>query len=179
MLSEQTTKNIADAFRRAAGATLVRATGDVCSIVPATTTKSSAKLSPKLLMITISSFTFRLVTIFQVSEEQPTRDYYVSEGKSTLDEMFAEVANMCCGALGRELAAQFKYLAMSIPYDLESQCMAFLDELKPRFRASYDITINEAARLRVTLCMCCNRTVEFTSAAAVEVSHPGGELEMF
>jgi hypothetical protein len=179
MLSEQTTKNIADAFRRAAGATLVRATGDACSIVSAAATKSSVKLSPKLVMITISSFTFRLVIAFQVSEEQPTRDYYAGDGQSTLDETFAEVANMCCGALGRELSAQFKYLAMSIPYGLESQCTAFLDALKPRFRASYDITINEAARMRVTLCMCCNRPVEFTPAAAVEVSHAGGELEMF
>jgi hypothetical protein len=179
MLSGQTIKNLADAFRRAAGATLVRTTGDACNIVSATAVAPGVKLSPKLLMITISSFTFRLVTVFQVAAEQPTRDYYAGETQGSVDETFAEMANMCCGALGRELSAQFKHLAMSIPYDLESQCTEFLDELKPSFRASYDITINEAAHLRVTLCMCCSRPVEFTPAAVVEVSHVGGELEMF
>jgi hypothetical protein len=179
MLSEKTTKNIADAFRRAAGATLVRAAGDACSIVSAAGPDPRVKLGPNLLMITISSFTFRLVTVFQVSEEQPTRDYYTGGAQSTLEEVFAEVANMCCGALGRELSGQFKHLAMSIPYGLESQCTAFLQELAPRFQASYDITINDAARLRVTLCMCCNRPVEFQPAPAVEVSHAGGELELF
>jgi hypothetical protein len=179
MLNERTTKNIADAFRRAASATLVRAAGDVCNIVSATVPDPAVKLGPKLLMITISSFAFRLVIVFQVSQEQPTRDYYADGAQGALDEVFAEVANMCCGALGRELSAQFKHLAMSIPYALESQCTAFLQELAPRFQASYDITVNDTARMRVTLCMCCNRPVEFTPAAAVEVSHAGGELEMF
>ena len=179
MLSERTTKNIADAFRRAASATLVRSASDACSIVSATGPDPGVKLGPKLLMVTISSFVFRLVTVFQVSHEQPTIDYYAGAAQGTLDEVFAEVANMCCGALGRELSAQFKHLAMSIPYGLESQCTAFLQELAPRFQASYDITINDTARIRVTLCMCCNRAVEFTPAAAVEVNHGGGELEMF
>ncbi len=179
MLSERTTKNIADAFRRAASATLVRAAGDACSIVAATGPDPGVKLGPKLLMVTISSFAFRLVIVFQVSHEQPTLDYYAGAAQVPLDEVFCEVANMCCGALGRELSAQFKHLAMSIPYGLESQCTAFLQELAPRFQASYDITINDAARLRITLCMCCNRPVEFQPAPAVEVSHAGGELELF
>ncbi|MGH8208661.1 MAG: hypothetical protein ACRETD_02050 [Steroidobacteraceae bacterium] len=178
MLSDQTSRNIADAFRRAAGATLVREAGDPCSIVPAANPEPLAQPGSKLLLITISSFVFRLVIIFQVSDAQPTRDYYTGGGSRTLDETFAEMANMCCGALGRELATQFKHLAMSIPYLLECQCMAFLDELKPRLRASYDITISDAARLRVTLCMCCNRQVEF-APAVIEVRHAGGELEIF
>lgn len=184
MLSEQTSRNIADAFRRAARATLVRNAGDACSIVSATGSDPDTQLGSKLLLITLSSFVFRLVAVFQVSQAQPTRDYYTSGDQSSLEEMFAEVANMCCGALGRELAAQFKHLAMSVPYELESQCTAFLDELEPRFRESYDITLNEAARVRITLCLSCNRPVEFAATAtatatAAESSHAGGELEIF
>ena len=178
MLSEQTTRNLAEAFQRAAAATLVRNAGDACSIVSAAGSNPGAQLGSKLLLITISSFVFRLVTVFQVSDEHLTRAYYTDGAVNTLEEMFAEVANMCCGALNRELSVQFKHLAMSIPYGLESQCTAFLDELRPSFRTSYDITINDAARMRVTLCMCCSRPVEFAPPAAV-VSHAGGELEIF
>ena len=179
MLSEQTKGALAEALRRAAAATLVRSPEDACAIVAASGAAPVSQAGSKLLLITISSFTFRLVTIFQVSEAPPTREYYTA-GRSarSLDEAFAEVANMCCGALNRELSVQFKHLAMSIPYGLEPQCTAFLDALKPRFLASYDVTINDAARVRITLCMCCNRSIELAPPAAA-VSHSGGALELF
>jgi hypothetical protein len=185
MLSEKATKNIADAFHRAAAATLVRNPGDTCNIVTARDRGSVAcgvgvggVGGAKLLMITISSFTFRLLTVFEVCEDEPTRHYYLGGAQAVLDEAFAEVANMCCGALNRELSAQFRHMAMSIPHLLDARCTAFLQELKPRFRESYDITINAAVRLRVTLCLCCNRSIEF-AGPAIEVSHAGGELELF
>jgi hypothetical protein len=130
------------------------------------------KVPTKLLMITISSYSFRLLTSFQISQDQATRDYYTGGGHSTLDEVFAEAANMCCGAFGRELSSQFKHLAMSVPYGLESPCLEFLRALEPRFQASYDITINAAAQIRTTLCMYCNRPVEFSPAAVVKSAIP-------
>jgi hypothetical protein len=179
MLSQQTTKNITDAFQRAASTTLVRNTSDTCSIVPAPGPALGAGAAMKLLMITISSFSFRLLTSFQISQDHPTHDYYTAAAHSTLDEVFAEAANMCCGAFGRELSSQFKHLAMSVPYGLESQCLEFLSVLEPRFQASYDITINAAAQIRATICMYCNRPIDFTPAAVMEVKHAGGELELF
>lgn len=179
MLSQQTTKNITDAFHRAASATLVRNPGDSCSVVPAAGPALGGDAARKLLMITISSFSFRLLASFQISQDPPTRDYYTAGAHSSLDEVFAEATNMCCGAFGRELSSQFKHLAMSVPYGLESQCLEFLSALEPRFQASFDITINAAAQIRATLCMYCNRPLEFAPAAVMEVNHVGGELEMF
>jgi hypothetical protein len=179
MLSQQTTKNLTDAFHRVAGATLVRNAGDTCNIVPAAGPALGTDRATKLLMITISSFSFRLLTGFQISQDQPTRDYYTAGAQGTLDEVFAEVANMCCGALGRELSSQFKHLAMSVPYGLESQCLEFLSVLEPRFQASYDITIGAAAQIRATMSMYCNRPVDFIPVAVTEVKHVGGELELF
>jgi hypothetical protein len=179
MLSPQTTKNIGDAFHRAAATSLVRNTGDTCHIVPATGPDLGINPARKLLMITISSFSFRLLTSFQISQDQPTRDYYTAGAHSTLDEVFAESANMCCGAFGRELSSHFKHLAMSVPYGLESPCLEFLSALEPRFQASFDITVNATAQIRATLCMYCNRPVEFTPPAVIVVNHVGGELELF
>jgi hypothetical protein len=179
MLSQQTITNLTDAFQRAAVATLVRNTSDSCNIVPAGGPALGSDRATKLLMITISSFSFRLLTSFQISQDQSTRDYYTAGTHSALDEVFAEIANMCCGALGRELSAHFKHLAMSVPYGLESQCLEFLSVLEPRFQASYDITINAAAQIRATICMYCNRPVDFIPAVVMEVKHTGGELELF
>jgi hypothetical protein len=132
---------------------------------------------PDLLLITISSFVFRLITIFEVCNDAATRNYYAGDTGASLDEPFAEVANLCCGALNRELACRFRHLAMSIPYRLDASCLAFLDVLNPRFRASYDIEINNSARVRVTLCMCCDTPVEYSPT--VQAAHEAGALEMF
>lgn len=178
MLSEQTKRNFEDAFRRAAAASLVRSSGDVCDIERVPMREFTDKPGKKLLLVTISSFVFRLSTIFQVSQNDATRAYYCGTADLSVDEAFAEFANMCCGALNRELASEFPHLAMSIPYALNRRCFAFLDELKPQFHSTFNITINNSIKLQATLCMCCLTPIEFVPTA-VEVNHDGGELELF
>ena len=131
MLSAQTTKNLSDAFQRSVQATLVRNAGDACVVTPSAGPRvREPEAAAKLLLITISAFSFRLVTAFRIPQEQPTRDYYTSGAKNSVDEVFAEVANMCCGAFGRELSSQFKHLAMSVPYGLDAHCVDFLGSLR-------------------------------------------------
>ena len=180
MLSDQTARNLADAFRRAASATLIRSAGDVCDVKPAIKgAESELQTESPLLLITISSFVFRLVTIFQFSGNEATRQYYAGSGAAVMpEETFTEVVNLCCGALSRELSAQFKHLAMSIPYRLEASSLKFLGELKAGLTTTLDITINDSARMRATLCMSAIRPIEL-AAPATEVSHAGGALEMF
>lgn len=180
MLSDQTGRNLADAFRRAATATLIRSAGDVCDVKVATKgADSELQTESPLLLITISSFVFRLVAIFQISSNEATRQYYTGSGAAeTPEETFTEVVNLCCGALSRELSTQFKHLAMSIPYRLEASSLKFLGELKAGLTTTLDITINDSARMRATLCMFASRPIELAAPAA-EVSHAGGALEMF
>jgi hypothetical protein len=180
-MSIQTKQNIEHAFHRAARAGLLRAPGDVCNIEPLERGKLGEQPAGNLLVITISSFVFRLLTIFRIAENPVNRAYYVrGSADRTLDEAFSEVANMCCGALNRELSGSFAHLAMSIPYALSGQCIAFLGELKPQYSPSYAITINDSVRLQVTLCMCCSAPVDVAaSTAAVAVAENGGELELF
>jgi hypothetical protein len=179
MLSEQSKRSIAAVFQKAAGVCLVRTPGDMCNIVPTEDRDSGAQLSDELLLITISSFVFRLLTIFQVAESPATRAYFVSGAADrTLHDGFSEFANLCCGAMNRELSLHGPQLAMSIPYTLSRHCMTFLEALKPQYLASYAITINDSVQLQVTLCLCCHTPVDFpVSTDAVE--HGGGELEMF
>ncbi len=178
MLSEQTKQNIEQAFHRSLRASLMRSPDDVCAIAPATGPGPGGQPGQTLLVVTISSFVFRLLTLFQVGADPATREYYGNTTGQSLDEAFREVANMCCGALNRELARQIPHLAMSIPYTLSSQCMAYLGELQPQFVSSSAVSINDSVQLHVTLCMCCSAAVDFVANTPVAES-TAGELEMF
>ena len=179
VLSERTVRNLSAAFHRAASASLVRHAGHQCAIAPSSAAWSEPKSGGRILLMTISSFTFRLIAVFQVADGQATRDYYTAGGaEKTLDETFSEFANMCCGALGRELFSQFRHIGMSIPYLLEWQCARHLQDLNPRMISSYDITIDNAARVKATLCMCCARQVEFAPPVIEAAQTTGGELEL-
>jgi hypothetical protein len=184
VLSEQTKQNIEQAFHRSLRASLIRTPDDVCAIAPVSGPGPVGQPVPAgqpgeiLLVVTISSFVFRLLTLFQVGADPATRAYYVSGAQQSLDEAFREFANMCCGALNRELAEQIPHLAMSIPYTLSSRCLAFLGELRPSFLSSTAVTINDSVRLQVTLCMCCSAAVDFV-ASAPPAATASGELEMF
>lgn len=179
VLSERTTRALSDAFRKVADTTLVRNAGDQCEIASATEAGDAVlRHSPTILMITLSSFLFRLVTVFQMAEDQETRGYFLGGSEAArLEDNFAEQANMLCGALSRELTAQFRHLAMSIPYRLEAQATHFLQDLQPQLQVGFDVTINQLARLRIILCLICSRPIEFTCDPAV--SHSGGALELF
>ena len=127
VLSEQTKQSIEQAFHRSLRASLTRAPADVCAIAPASGSGEFGPSGEILLVVTLSSFVFRLLTLFQVREDAATRAYYVGVAEQSLDEAFREFANMCCGALNRELSQQIPHLAMSIPYSLGSQCLEFLE----------------------------------------------------
>jgi hypothetical protein len=180
VITAQSKQNIELAFHRAIRATLVREAGEVCDIAPAAIGEVGEYPAEKLLLVTLSSFVFRLVMIFRIAETQAAMAYYIRVATAqTLEEGFAEVANMCGGALSRELSANFPHLSMSTPCTVSAPCIALLSELKPQYVASYRITINDAVKLQATLCLCCSAPIEFAASAATEGEHTVGELELF
>jgi len=179
VLTEQAKRNVEQAFHRALQTNLIRTSDDVCSITPLVGAGLREHAAESILVITISSFAFRLLALFHLARNPATRAYYVGSATGqSLNEAFCEVANMCCGALNRELSQQFPHLAMSIPYTLSSQCLAFMGELNPQYLTTCAIRINEAVQLEASLCVCCSTQVDF-AAGPVVVEHNGGELEMF
>jgi hypothetical protein len=167
------------AFQKAAKACLARSETDSCEIAQANAAASQAAGGERLVLVTISSFTFRLLVIFHLRESEQVREYFIGAGAGrTLEESFYEVANMCCGALNREIAHQYTHLAMSIPFTLAGPCIGYLHELRPQHVCDYLITLNSSIQVRVTLCMCC--TVPFEMRSVELDDEPvGGELEMF
>jgi len=178
LITEQSRQALADAFFSAARAGLLRAQEDALEIQPRTAGAVAGAADDTVLVITTSSFGFRLLIMFHVDVTPESRTYYGGSPDAGLQPAFAEIANLCCGALNRELSRDFPHLGMSIPYLLNAHCMGCLDELKPDHVAHYAITVNGSVRLQATLCICCSAPVQITPRqhAAAETT---GELELF
>ncbi len=181
MISAQSTHNIEHAFHEALRGTVVHDPGDRCEIAPLTAGEARQFTGQNALVITISSWVFRLLVIFRISADPATRQYYLRANPAQrVDEGFGEVANLCAGALNRTLTANFAHLAMSTPYELSNDCIAFLGELRAQQVSRFAITINGSVRLQATLCMCCSRPVEVASVStAAQGDRNSGELELF
>lgn len=179
MLSDQSKQNIEHAFHSALRKTLVFRPSDSVCIGPPHTGKYDELLGKQITLVTISAFTFRLLTIFCLAEDAATRSYFCNgTAGGQLTEIFAEFANLCCGTLNRELTQSVPHLAMSIPYALSSHCFPFLSQLKPQYLSSYGITINDVVHLQATLCMCCTAPVVIAPSDP-DVVDGDGALEMF
>ncbi len=179
MLSEQSRRNLVELFQSAARASLLHSTEHTWTM---DLDASGAAVTPDggpLVVITTASFHFRLLTIFSVPESEANRDYFVPPGSGlSIDDGFAEAANLCCGALNREMSSIYSHLAMSVPSRLRASCVDYLAVLAPQFTSSFTITINATVRIGVTLCLCCTAPVDFPMRAAVS-EQVTGELEMF
>jgi hypothetical protein len=179
MMSEQSKQALAEAFSRAARVGLVRAPEDAFEIVPIADLRFDTRPGESVLVITTSSFSFRLLTIFHIAATPESRAYYGSGAADTKGEAaFSEIVNLCCGALNRELSHHFPHLGMSIPYSLGNSCLGCLDELKPEYLSRYAITVDRSVRLEATLCMCCSAPVEVVARTDV-AAEKTGELELF
>ena len=179
MISQQAKQGIEYIFLKAAKASFVLDASDVCDIVPMGEAKIAEFPEKKIIVLTISSFLFRLLTIVHINEDSATTAYFKKEASDkSLAEVVSEIGNLCCGAINRELLRHFGHLGMSTPYVLGRESMAFLKELKPGHIAAYAITINDVVPMHVTLCLCENAPIDFvvdTSSSEEET----GALELF
>lgn len=168
-------------FTRAARTTLVLAPADAIEISPLPGQAYREMPEKHVLVLTISSYLFRLLTIIHYDADPATDAYFNRSATGrTLGDAFGEVGNLCCGAMKREFGNHFMHLGMSTPYMLDSRCMAFLNELKPSLVSQYAIRINHRIELHATLCLCAYGAIDFAVGAEVEVeSETTGALEIF
>jgi hypothetical protein len=136
----------------------------------------------ELMIVTSSSFRFRLLTVFHLRGGVSTAAYY-GRGRTDIPpaEAFGEVANLCCGAINRELARYVPHMGMSTPYVLNSHCLDFLGDLQPQHVARYDVAIGGDVRIGATLCLCGSAAIDFSTVplAAAEQPASTGDLEFF
>jgi hypothetical protein len=179
VISEQSKQSIDYIFGKSAKKSLILNPDDSCVIEQMTDCKDSEFLEREMVVLTISSLVFRVLTIFHIGEDRATRNYFLSKttDKSLL-EFFSEIGNLCSGAMNQELLRYFPHLGMSTPYTLSGRCLPFLNELKPGYLSRHAITINDSVRLQATLCLCGYAPIDFAVDRndAIDTS---GELEFF
>ena len=133
----------------------------------------------QILVLTVASYVFRLLTIFHVDSDSATASYFLrADSERVFSEVFGEIGNLCCGAMNRDLGRYFPHTGMSTPYLLESRCLPFLSELKPSYVAQHRININDSLVMHATLCLCAYAPIDFRVDTEI-AAEATGELELF
>ena len=177
MISLQARQGIEHIFKQSVSKTLVLDAGDFCQIekLPENT-KYQGK---DIVVLTISSFLFRVFSIFHICDDSHARNYFLQHAPDRkLTEVFSEISNLCSGAMNCELLRYFPHLGMSTPYTLSGGSLPYLNDYKSGHLTHFQITINGTIRLQATLCMYGYAPVDFAfdKTAAETIS---GELELF
>ncbi len=162
MISPSARKNLDLIFTRAARTALVINAADRIDITPLPVGKLIEPQEQKFLVLTISSYTFRLLTMIHYSVTAETNDYFNPEGdKQNFDNRFGEIGNLCCGAMKRDMGHHFLHLGLSTPFTLSNKCLPFLDVLKPALVSQHEIAINDHITLHASLCLCAYADFNF------------------
>ncbi|MGF6609714.1 hypothetical protein OKW45_004636 [Paraburkholderia sp. WSM4175] len=179
MITDQAKQSIADIFCHAARARLPATPGDSCEIAAVPRWDRDHPAGPCAMALTISSIGFRLLFVLHFGKDDATHAYYASgDTTRSLSETLMELGNLCCGYMNQQLVNHFPDLGMSTPYELNSACIEYLDELRPDHVWAYELTIGGAARLGVTLCLCAQAPLDFKAELAT-ADEAEGELELF
>jgi len=179
VISEHAKQGINLIFTRAAKTTLIRSPQDSIDVLTLPGNKLMERPEKQIVVLTIASYHFRLLTIFHFNADRVTTAYFSrSEAQSSFEEDFGEYGNLCCGAMNRELHTHFLHLGMSTPDFLSSRCLPFLTELRPGFVSQHQITINNSVSMHATLCLCAYAPIDFRVKEDIAEEQTGA-LEMF
>jgi len=179
MISESAKHSIDGVFARAASISLALGDSDYVDVKPLAGNAESEYGHRNILVLTISSFVFRLVTIFHVTPESRISRYFGrGDEQRPFQETFGEIGNLCCGAMNRELGSHFPHLGMSTPYLLGGRCAGHLASLGASHTSRHLITINGNMDLMATLCLCAYAPLDFRISAPSEPSS-AGDIEFF
>ena len=141
----------------------------------------------KIVVLTVSSYLFRLMVILYFSPDGATRAHFnrsATDGAPELtdDEFYdrvAECGNVCCGSLNRDLGKHFPHVGMSTPNILDKDCMDYVDLLGCGLMKHYKVNLDASPTMYASLCVADYGTVDFHVDPIAEGDVSVGELEMF
>lgn len=197
MVSDSAKRSLEQIFVRSVSAHLGMADGDQVQVEALTGHRGETIEEKQFYILTIANFFFKVLVIFHTQPDEKTSVYFSrpesgqisgqsvgqTAGGLGFSEVFPELCNLCCGAMNRELGRYFHHLGMSTPDCLNRECLVFLDLLRPAYRQSFRIVINEDVRLHATLCVCAYQALDFRwDAPCPSADHSApetGVLELF
>jgi hypothetical protein len=155
-----------------------------CSVTP---TEEAAPGEHEVVMLTVSSYRFRVLLFIHFERNDATRRHLAALGSGMAegmhDEGFADAmmerGNLCCGALNRELSRFFPHLGMSTPCILHGSALSHLDALRPTTTHHYRLELAPGVDMHLTLAICAFDDFDFSFGEEMIERGAGGELEMF
>ena len=179
MISQQAKDSFERIFIHSARTRLPIVAGEACEITALDAQQAEKALASHIVVLTISSITFRFLLVLHFDDDAMTREYFLRGAEDrSLPEALMEVGNLCCGAINQQLVEFFPDLGMSTPYQLSGACVPYLTELKPDYLAAFRVGIGANVQLGATLCLCASAPVDFVAQVG-HVEESGGELELF
>ena len=179
MISQQAKDSLERIFKQSARTRLPIHADDACDITVLEEHLANTALASHIVVLTISSITFRFLLVLHFDDDRTTRDYYLHDSEDrSLPEALMEVGNLCCGAINQKMVEFFPDMGMSTPYHLNGACVPYLTELKPDYLVAFRISIGANVQLGATLCVCASAPVDFV-AQINEAEESTGELELF
>ena len=163
------------------------------SIVPSgteaqiSTLPESADFPEKqMVVLTVSSYLFRLMVMFYFSPDAATRGHFArlnnideeAMSEQTFMDAIAESGNLCCGILNRDLGNFFPHIGMSTPNVIDKNCAAYLQKLNSQHIQHFAIDMDGSPRFHVSLCVSAYADIDF-SVSAEALGSDTGELELF
>lgn len=140
----------------------------------------------KMVVLTVSSYLFRLMVMFYFTPDATTRAHFARLNNIDEEEMseqsfmdaIAESGNLCCGILNRDLGNFFPHIGMSTPNVIDKDCAAYLQKLNCQHVRHFAVDMDGAPRFHVSLCVSAYAEIDF-AVSADELGSDTGELELF
>src|SRR5450830_1414677 len=151
-----------------------------------TLTESADFPEKQMVVLTVSSYLFRLMVMFYFSPNDATRSHFarlnnVDEAEmseQTFMDAIAEYGNICCGILNRDLGQFFPHIGMSTPNIIDKNCSSYLNVLGCGHIQHFKATVNSNAQFHVSLCVSDYADLDFVVKLNEESANTG-ELELF
>lgn len=133
----------------------------------------------KVVVLTVSSYLFRLVAAIYFRSDAATRAYFAGASEQEFLDRVAECGNICCGSLNRELSKYFPHVGMSTPNIIDRDCMRHAGLLGGGLLRHYKLDVAHDVALHASLCVSDYGLVDFQADAVAEEDLSTGELQLF
>lgn len=143
----------------------------------------------EFIMLTVSSYTFRIFTLLHFTKNETTLDYVASAlsvSRENLEEAryydyLGEVGNTFCGAFKRELGKYYPHLGMSTPNRLVQGSLSYMDDMDFEYHDHYETTINDKTKFYASMYISAYSDLDFRIPlnSRFDEDVDTGALEMF
>lgn len=183
MISQKAQHSLRAMLYRAIKSSPLVAATSAYGISPITDVRQISAMN--LVVLTVSSYAFRLIFLLHFSLDEKTKSHFSSGSNAassdTAEREFLdairECGNICCGNLNRDLVRVFPHVGMSTPIIIDARSAAYLAKLGDGYLEHVEVAIASGPTFHVSLCV--NEFDDLDFELNSDEEEITGELKMF